>query len=338
MLLENFHWIRPEWFLMLIPLLGLIYLLQRNHGQQENWHKSVDAHLLPHLLISTKNQRRSWPVVLLALGWFITVLILAGPTWSKLPQALYKKQEARVLVLDLSASMAANDVSPQRYVRARYKVLDILKHLKEGQVGMVVFTSEPYIVSPLTEDAATLASLVPSLAPDIMPSRGNAISQSLNMAAQLIEQAGNHEGQIILLTDGPVTSKDIKTAQHLKTLGIQTSVLAVGTEHGAPVPSLSGQGYHHDEQGAIQISQLPTKELKKLVHAGSGQLTFLSHDDSDINQLLSNFSTQSNPKTKENEIQSTALWQDQGHWFVLLLLPICLLVFRKGWLREIIKI
>ncbi|MDE5020693.1 VWA domain-containing protein, partial [Francisella tularensis subsp. holarctica] len=93
------------------------------------------------------------------------------------------------------------DVSPSRLERAKYKIFDILRRIKEGHVGMIVFSSEPFVVSPLTSDANTIENIVTVINSDIVPVQGHNIYKALKKSEQLIEQAGVQQGQIILITD-----------------------------------------------------------------------------------------------------------------------------------------
>ena len=122
--LTNFHFIRP-WWLLALPL-GLILLagLKRREPGQSQWHKVCDQHLLEQLLVGAAavDRKRIYSALLSML--ILATLALAGPTWERLPQPLYKANTGRVIVLDLSMSMAAADISPSRLTRARYKTID----------------------------------------------------------------------------------------------------------------------------------------------------------------------------------------------------------------------
>ncbi len=326
--LHNFHFLRPAWLFALLPLLVLLLLL-RQQQQGDSWQHICDPHLLPHLLVNRQRVFRRWPFYTLALAWIIAVCSLAGPTWQRSPQAVYKTQQARIIILDLSPSMYATDLKPSRIARARYKILDILKRSQEGQMGMVVFSSEAYTVSPLTNDAQTIAAMVPSLDPNIMPVGGSNIAAGLEKAEQLFKQADSSYGSILLLTDSPVTKTDLTAAQQTHQQGYDISILGVGTPQGSPIPA--GTGFMQDKNGGIIISKLNSKTLAKLANVGGGTYTSFTANNQDIDRLLRQSTQRSNLKAQKTK-QQTKLWKDQGYWLVLLLLPLALLAFRRGWL------
>ena len=129
-----FHFIRPMWLwaLLLIPIL--IWLFAKRHSINSSWRHSVDLHLLTHLLVGNESRRRFLPVVALSVGLVVAVISMAGPSWSKLSQPVYQADITRMIVLDLSRSMDVPDVKPSRLTRAKFKVLDLLNKVKEGQV------------------------------------------------------------------------------------------------------------------------------------------------------------------------------------------------------------
>ena len=129
------------------------------------------------------------------------IVALAGPSWQKLPDVSYSARDARVVVLDLSRSMLAEDLRPNRLTRARFRLADLLARTEEGQVGLVSFAGDAYVVSPLTSDMNTIANLLPALQPDIVPVAGSRADLALELAADLLARSGQPGGQILLVTD-----------------------------------------------------------------------------------------------------------------------------------------
>lgn len=127
------------------------------------------------------------------------ILSIAGPAWYKLPVATYKPIQPRVVVLDMSENMMANDLTPSRLSRAKFKLHDLFAHKEVGQFGLVVLLAN-LLSSPLTDDGQTISSLLASLTPDIMPVTGQNLDSALNEASALIKQAGYNQGQILVMT------------------------------------------------------------------------------------------------------------------------------------------
>lgn len=327
-----FHFIRSQWLWGLIPLaiLLLAFILQRK--KTSSWRNVCEPHLLKHLLQNFNSKQRYGYLIALALSWLIAIIALAGPTWKRLPQPIFQKQAARIIALDLSSTMLTGDLAPNRLVRARYKLNDLLSKTTEGQTGLIVFAGEAYVASPLTHDTRTLTNMVEKLSPTIMPIQGHNIASALTLASQLLQQSHIAQGDIILLTNSSPTQDAFHTAEKLAQQGYKTSVLGIGTAKGAPIKTDTG-GYLKDRQGAIIIGQLDKEGLKTLAQKGQGQYIDFRQSDSDIEQLQK--ISQSIGETKSD--LTTQKWQDQGHWFVLLILPFAAMAFRRGWLGEIVR-
>ncbi len=132
----------------------------------------------------------------------LAALAASGPSWQKLPQPVHQKQDALVLVLDLSYSMKSADLAPSRLDRARQKLLDLLPQRKEGQTGLIAYAGDAHIVTPLTDDTPTIANLLPALDPDMMPLPGSDPAAAVAQAVELLHSAGIREGRVLLVTDG----------------------------------------------------------------------------------------------------------------------------------------
>jgi Ca-activated chloride channel family protein len=186
-------------------------------------------------------------------------------------------------------------------------------------------------VTPLTNDNATIASQLEALTPDIMPSAGSNTALAVEKAVELFKQAGLQNGQVLLITDG-VNSDEIGAV--LKKLGdYQLSVLAVGTEQGAPI-SLPDGGFLKDESGAIVVPKLPASALQQLASDGHGIYQAISDNDNDIKALLASVD-KSVQKAGDNNGQNNMLlqkWDEKGVWLLLLVLPLAALNFRRGLL------
>lgn len=332
-MLANFHFLRPWWFIAFIPAILLYFKFYQNYKSSENhWDKYCDSHLLVHLVIDGAGKKSNAAIAnLLLCIWSLLIIALAGPTWSLYNSTAYQKNIARVIALDVSPSMNTTDVSPSRLDRAKFKVLDILKNSKEGQTGMVVFSSEPFVVSPLSSDSKTIANMVPVIDSSIVPIQGVDISKALNKSADLIRNTGLTNGQILLITGNNPNSNDINTAKQLSNSGFQVNILAVASENATP--DINSQGNFADNNGNVTLSKIDTNALEQLANAGGGKFMLYTKDNSDV-EYFSNSENFSGSSAAKNGIQSN-LWQDQGHWLIWLAVLLALFFARKGWLNKL---
>ncbi|MFZ4502788.1 MAG: VWA domain-containing protein [Methylovulum sp.] len=324
--LTQFHFIRPWWLLALIPFIGGMWTLWRSNVKQARWSQVCDAELLPYLLHANANQVHLGQREVLGAVVVLAIIALAGPTLERIQVPAFSNAAALVIVLDLSHSMDAKDITPSRLLRARYKIADILKQRKDGQTALVVYAGEAFTVTPLTTDTETINNQLSALQTDIMPSQGSDTGLALQRAMMLLKQAGSPLGQIILVTDG-IDDAAFAIAQ---TLGdVHLSVLGIGTVEGAPIPLAEG-GFLKDAQGSIVIPKLDIAQLAKLANTGHGSYQTSTANDEDIQQLMRAVNRSMTDVDSKNTTLQLAQWSDLGPWLAVLIVPFAAILFRKG--------
>jgi Ca-activated chloride channel family protein len=330
-IIDTFHFLRPWWFLGLLPVVAVIGFYTWRKRNAGNWETIINPELLPFLLQGSEGKHAlsgPWLVAFMISAWIFCCLALAGPAWQQLPQPVHKQDSALVVVLDLSPSMLAEDISPNRLVRARYKLIDILTRRTEGVVGLIVYGGDSHTVSPLTEDSNTIVSMVPVLEPNLLPETGSNVEEGLASAIDLAMNGGYQQADILLITDGIDKSALSNIAPIISGEGnFRLSILGVGTTDGAPIPSVAG-GFIK-KAGNVIVAKLNVGTLRKIAANNGGSYQTLSADDRDIDNVLAGMDSLLTNSTRETD-RSFDLWDDQGYWLVLLLLPVLLLSFRKG--------
>jgi Ca-activated chloride channel family protein len=333
-LIENFHFLRPLFLLGLIPAVLLFLLLRFLQSSQSSWQRAIDAKLLPFLLDKTSTPQQSYPLYGLLLVWTLGILAIAGPTWEQNPVPVQQQQDALVIVLDLSLSMYADDVSPNRATRAQRKIMDILDYRRaEGQTGLVVYAGDAHAVTPMTDDVETIGNLVPSLLPNIMPVLGSKPLAGITLAMDLLANSALSNAHILLLTDGVFDSDVQPITELLASSGHRLSVMGFGTEQGAPIP-MGQQGFLRDKNNAIVIPRLDRAPLQLLASNNNGHYVDAGLTDDDIEYLLDTDFLTENDNLVEVEREYDT-WNEAGPWLLLLALPFAALAFRRGWLLSI---
>lgn len=332
-ILTNFHFIRPLWLFAFIALFIGLYLLKKLHYAKSGWQQLLPEHLLKSLLensqdnqLSTQTKRHN--LLLPFIIGCLTIIALAGPTWQKLPQPVYQIERGSVLIMDMSYSMYATDILPNRLTRAKFKASDLLEKISEGDVGLVAYAGDAFIISPLTEDINNIKLLLPSLSPDIMPSLGSNPISALMLADEMLKNAGHIEGDIYWFTDG-IDAEDIQDiTEWSRNVPHQLNILGIGTKNGAPIKLPQGE-LLKDSSGAIIVPKLSISYLRGVANRGHGSYQTISNDTRDIDVIAEN------RITKKNEKQSKSLnlgdqYKEAGPYLVLLILPLLLSYFRRG--------
>ncbi len=309
MIMTDFHFLRPWWLVLILPLLALLFILWQQKPKLQAWSEICDPHLLDHLIQKKEHEHGLNALLCLFLSMLFMILSIAGPAWYKFPVSTYKPVQPRVLVLDMSDTMLEEDLTPNRLGRAKFKLHDLFARKNVGQFGLIAFTSEPFVVSPLTDDGHTISSLLSSLTPEIMPVSGQNLESALNAASQLIKQAGFDQGQILVLTADSPSSEAISLAKKLAVSHIFSSIMPVKTDK--------------------NLNPL----FQRFADEGKGQLVMYTSDSSNLDEWIEASSGKQFALSQNEDIP---LWRDEGRWFLVPALFFFLPAFRKGWLQRVV--
>ncbi|MBA2650334.1 MAG: VWA domain-containing protein [Legionella sp.] len=303
------HFLRPWWLCAVFPLIGLFVLLWQQKSKSQAWEAVCDPQLLAHLSQKKPGVGSRLALSLLSLSMVCMMVALSGPAWVKFPIGTYTQIQAHVLLLDMSDTMLNTDLSPDRLSRAKFKLQDLFARKGWGQFGLIVYTDEPFVVSPLTDDGQTIASLLPSLRPDIMPIPGDNLEGALKEARQLIRTAGYQQGDILVLTANSPSLQSIDLVRQLAAEGIDSSIMAMTADS--------------------NLNPL----FQRFAQAGSGLLLPYTPDSTDMDRWLK--TSKKRKQFAQNKQDNIPVWRDEGRWFLLPALAFFLPVFRRGWQQKV---
>ncbi|MFT5447966.1 MAG: Ca-activated chloride channel family protein [Gammaproteobacteria bacterium] len=306
----DFHFIRPWWLLALVLAVLLVVLLCKRRAAGTGWDGLITSSIMQRLMVGRDEKRARTPIVLLGFAWLLAVIALAGPTWERQPQAMYRASLDQVVVLDLSPSMTGTDLAPNRLARARFAVSDLLAQTREGRTALVVFGAEHHVVTPLTDDVATVEQLLRALSVDVLPVPGNRAASALRAALQLLSAATSRAAHVILMSDGVGDpAESISAAIELRGAGARLSVIGIGTERESQLRELARSG-----GGAYW-------QLGQFGQLGEGRR----------NPALELEAVAGFTQTPGREFTAD-LWAEKGAWLLLPLLVVAALGYRRGWL------
>ena len=321
----EFEFLRPLLLLLIIPwaILTTVQVLNKSRSNKSGL---IAPHLAHAMLTKGKASKQTNPW-LLALFTLLCIIFIAGPSFEKQEVPVFKSKQARVVVMDMSYSMFSTDIKPDRLTQARFKALDMVELFKEGETALVAYAGDAFTVSPLTSDASTLSNLIPSLSPDIMPSKGSNVYAGIDQAMQLLSQAGYIQGEIILITDGLEQSDVDEVREAMQSSKFTLSIYAIGTAQGAPIALPEG-GFMKGRSGEIVIPRLNVAPLRNLAAISGGQFSAYTPGAEDIQVFAP---TASSSEADQNDEENKILWRiDAGKYGLILLIPLALLLLRKS--------
>ncbi|NKB31835.1 MAG: VWA domain-containing protein [Pseudomonadales bacterium] len=334
-IVQDFHFLRPIWLLALVPAIIFFFAMWRINTVVTAWDKAIDKSLLPYLLDRSKNAAQRTPLLLLFSAWVLSTIAMAGPVWEQLPQPVQKREDALVIVMDLSLSMFAPDHNPSRLDLSKRKLRDILALREEGQTALVVYAGDSHVVTPLTDDVVTIDALVPSLSPNIMPLFGSNPMSAIDMAIDLLDDVEATDGRILLMTDGiSGFDQELLITEQIQETDYELLVMGIGTEAGAPIRTSDGS-FLTDETGAMVVPTLNKNVLQSLSNRVNGRYHDIQLSDADLAFLLAENPLLDNEELTEVE-EEFDVWYEVGPFLLLLVLPLAAMTFRRGWLFSIV--
>lgn len=300
-MIQDFHFIRPLWLLAWVPALLVWWMLRQHTDPAQPWRHIIAPHLLPHLLSGREHRSRFTPLDLIALGWGLGALIIAGPSWHREPTPFADDTAALAIVVLVSPSMETEDVLPSRLGRATEKIHDLLELRPGAKTCLIAYAGSAHVVMPLTSDAGIINTFAQALQPKIMPKDGDAAADALHLAERTLADAGS--GSILWFTDSIAPEQAQPLAQWRAGSKYEVRLLA---------PLLSGT-----ELEALKTGARPVRAT----------FTALAADDSDVQSLarLAKFS-------EVGSHESSNRWQEGGYFLTPILALLMLPFFRRGWM------
>lgn len=330
-----FQWLRPWWLLALIPAAMLMWMAWNMKAKQGAWHKVIDPQFQTLLLGRNPSDNFSLVHKLslagLATLWGLIIIILAGPSLKALEVPAQKTQKGTVIVLDLSLSMLADDLSPNRLERVKFKLTDLIQNHPQESIGLVAYAGTSHTITPISEDNQTLLSLLPSLNPLIMPAYGSNPLQGLIQAKQLFAGAHITDGHILWITDDIETEQMAAINDFFAANDYSLSILTVGTPQGGLI-QIPNYGVLKDDQDQTVLAGLPTGRFVELSQALQAHLGALQIEVDDAKALLNLERIETANHQHQKEVKSILHPLDQGVALLLILVPAIALIYRRGWL------
>ncbi|HEV7232424.1 MAG TPA: VWA domain-containing protein [Bacteroidia bacterium] len=330
---ENIHYL---YALGLIPLCILLFLVT------SAWKKRMirrfgDTVLVLKLIPDISAAKRISKFLLFLTGLACIILVVLNPqAGSKLQEV--KRRGARIIIaLDVSNSMKAEDLQPNRLESAKRDIGRLIDNLQGDEIGLIVFAGKAYVQLPITSDYAAAKLFLDNIDTDLAPTQGTSISSAIDLA---VESFGEQEGKnkaLIIITDGEDHEGEVvEAAAKAAKKDIVIHTIGLGSPSGVPIPVYQGKkftGYRKDREGATIITKLNEQVLKEIATAGHGLYIHATNADIGLRSLMEEIS-----RLDKTDFQSKIYTDYDDYfpyfaWLALLILILELLVSeRKSWL------
>ncbi|MFP4059078.1 MAG: VWA domain-containing protein [Bacteroidota bacterium] len=340
--MEVFRFANPGYLylLLVIPLLIGVYagyLTYRKRALKRFGNENVINILMPDS--STSRLVIKFIFFLLALGSII--IALARPQFGSKLQEAKRKGVELMIALDVSNSMMAEDIQPNRLERAKQAISKLIDKLRNDKIGLIVFAGDAYMQIPITTDYSAVKLFLPSIDPEVVPRQGTAIGSAIRMAMNSYSPGSELQKALIIITDGENHEDDpVQAAREAAEKGIEIYTLGMGLPKGAPVPLQPGhntRNFRKDREGNVVITKLDEVTLDQIAAAGEGSYIRASNTNIGLSTLFDEINEM---ERKEYETRIYSDYDDKFQYFAgfaLLILMIDFLVKEKKgkWLRRL---
>ena len=327
------------WGLLSLPLFALLFIYAY-HRRKKLAARFVSLSMLPKLSTSVSPWRRLAKVTLLLFAIAFLFVALARPQWGRKIEHIERRGLDLVLLQDISLSMLAEDVKPNRLTRSRHEISSFLESLSGDRVGLVAFSGEAQVMVPLTLDYGTVQMMLRELTPGwLMP--GTNLEKAIRKGMDLYRNSGS-AGQysvMILMSDGEeLEAAAVNAAKEAAEMGIRIYTIGIGSREGVPIPVPSKNGevaYKKDMQGNIVTTRLEDGTLQEIASATGGLYFYASPGEFQLQKVLTEIASLEKKEQASDRMEN---YQDRYQIFLglaALLFLIEALVSERGRKRRI---
>lgn len=301
--LNNFHFIRPGWLLLIPIAVGLWWFWQRCADPLRGWRAQIEPELLEALVVGRESTRRG-PAVWLLIAWVIATTAIAGPTWRLEPSPFADDATPLMILLKADVSMDVPDPSPSRLERAQLKIVDLAAARKGQPLGLIAYADSAHLVLPPTQDTAIVAQMASEISPAIMPAPGDRLDLALREAVRVLTDGGQG-GSILVLADSVETNPGL--LENLE-IPVQVQCLAIDRAESAP-----------------------SESFRNAAEALDAHIETLSMQDDDITAIIRRAAGA--PVSRQGE--EDGQWQEMGYWLLPFVVAIVAFSFRRDERKEV---
>ena len=289
--------------------------------------KIADPDLLERLTGKPLPGVRFFKGALIVAALFLLIIALAGPRWGLHYQEVSQKGVDIMLCVDVSPSMLASDVKPDRLQQAKREITDFIKVVQGDRVGLVAFSGDAFLECPLTLDYAALQMFLGQIEPGLIPVPGTNLGAAIDKATEAFDYKTTTDKVILLITDGEDNEgKGKEAAEKANAKGVKIYVFGIGATEGAPVPEAEGGGFAKDESGNMVLSKLDETGLKEIASITGGGYVRAATGDLDLDML---YFAGIKAHTKASELKSGKIKVYEDRFTIFLTAAIILMLIER---------
>lgn len=311
------YWLLPIIVIFLVWSFKRKKILLQRIGDQE---------LMEQLIRSVNRNKQIWKVVLVLFCFIILVFALADPQIGTKLEEIKRSGVDIFIALDVSKSMLAEDVAPNRLDKAKHEVSTFIDQLEGDRIGLICFSGIAFVQCPLTLDYSAAKLFLDEIDTDIIPQPGTAIGRAIQIAQKSFSGKELKHKVLVLITDGEDHEEDpVEFAKEARKEGVIVYTIGIGSQQGAPIPEFdkfeNRIGYKKDRSGQVITTKLDVLTLEKIAFETGGKYYISSTGESELDKIYGEIS-----KLEEKELSSRQFTQFEDRFQIFLAIVLILLL------------
>jgi Ca-activated chloride channel family protein len=312
----------PLYFYLLWCLVPLIFFMVWGmRKKQQLTLKFCGNPLLSKLVHPGVEKRHRSKTIFVVLAILFLILALTRPRWGYQWENLHQRGVDVIVALDVSSSMLAEDIKPNRLERAKRKISDLLNMMEGDRIGLVAFAGTSFVQCPLTLDYGAARLFLSAIDTQLIPVQGTALGNAIKTSVKAFRSQEKKSKALILITDGEdQTGKALSAAKLAGDQGVKIYTIGIGGEIGAPLPNSSGAGgFRKNQQGEVILSKLDETTLQQIALETGGSYVRSVTGDIDLNTIYKD-QIKKHIEKKELKSERRKIWQERFQWFIFIAL------------------
>ena len=306
-------------FWCLVPLT--FFMVWGMRKKQQLTLKFCGNPLLSKLVHPGVDKRHRSKTIFVVLAILFLILALTRPRWGYQWEDLHQRGVDVIVALDVSSSMLAEDIKPNRLERAKRKISDLLNMMEGDRIGLVAFAGTSFVQCPLTLDYGAARLFLSAIDTQLIPVQGTALGNAIKTSVKAFRSQEKKSKALILITDGEdQTGKALSAAKLAGDQGVKIYTIGIGGEIGAPLPNSSGAGgFRKNQQGEVILSKLDETTLQQIALETGGSYVRSVTGDIDLNTIYKD-QIKKHIEKKELKSERRKIWQERFQWFIFIAL------------------
>jgi Ca-activated chloride channel homolog len=291
---------------VLVPLLA-VFFWYAARWRRRSVARFGDVPLMRRLSESVSRRARAIKMVLTLLSIACLVTALARPQFGTRVETVTRKGQDVMVAIDVSTSMLAEDIVPNRLAKAKHTVGSLIGRLRGDRVGLVAFAGEAFVQSPLTVDYAAAMMFLNAIEPDIIPVAGTDLGAALDVALRGFDDTDQDYRVLVVMTDGEDHEAGIEEqVRRAKENGVRIFTVGFGSPEGVPIPQFDATGartgFKRDENGDVVTSRLDEATLRQIADATGGRYFRASASESELDDLIEEIAAEEGRELEAREV------------------------------------